>query len=457
MQIESTRQDRGRNGRMLVALHVGQFAFAGIVAAVIVGLATAVASRRVGEREGISEARVTTLIKAEGVVEPVLTDSLLGNGGGATLARLQTVVTREVIDNSLVRIKLWSKGGTILYSDEPRLIGRQFDLGPDELNALGTGRIFAEASDLRAPENVFEREIGSKLLSVYLPVHTPNGEPLLFEAYFRYNSVQASGTRLWRSFAPISLGALVMLEMVQIPLAWSLARRLRKRLQERESLMQRALDASEVERRQIASDLHDGVVQDLAGVAYALSARARRVGPAPGVDDAEWQQESQEIAETVQESIRALRSLVIDLYPPNLREEGLASALRDLVERARDNGLNAELDTSSLHDPLPDAVAGLLYRSAQEGLRNALQHADAATITVRVRTANSHVVLEVVDDGRGFDDATLAAREADGHVGLKALRGLVGDGGGSLRIRSTPGSNAVEDRGTTMTVEIPLP
>jgi two-component system NarL family sensor kinase len=167
--------------------------------------------------------------------------------------------------------------------------------------------------------------------------------------------------------------------------------------------------------------------------------------------------ESQQIAETVQESIRSLRSLVIDLYPPNLREEGLASALRDLVERARDNGLNAELDTSSLHDPLPDAVAGLLYRSAQEGLRNALQHADATSITVRVRTANGNVVLEVVDDGRGFDDATLAAREADGHVGLKALRGLVGDGGGSLRVRSTPGSNAVEDRGTTMTVEIPLP
>jgi len=56
------------------------------------------------------------------------------------------------------------------------------------------------------------REIGAKLLEVYLPVHTPNGTPLLFEAYYRYNAVQANGTRLWRSFAPISLGSLVMLE-----------------------------------------------------------------------------------------------------------------------------------------------------------------------------------------------------------------------------------------------------
>ena len=435
---------------MLVAVHVGQFAFAGIVAVAIVGVALAVASRRVGEREGISEARVTTLIKAESVVEPVITDDLL-DGNAATIARLQTVVDRDVLDRSLVRVKLWSENGTIVYSDESRLIGRTFPLDADKVDALATGRIVAAVSDLDEPENVYDREIGSKLLEVYLPVHTPRGDPVLFEAYYRYNSVQASGTRLWKSFAPISLGALVMLEVVQIPLAWSLARRLRKRLQERESLMQRALDASEVERRQIASDLHDGVVQDLAGVAYALSARARantNGGPGNERDD----EESEQIAETVRESIRALRSLVIDLYPPNLREEGLASALRDLTDRSRDNGLPADLDTSELHDPLPDAVAGLLYRSAQEGLRNAVQHSHATQVRVQVRTAQGLAILEVSDDGTGFDESVLSEREAAGHVGLKALRGLVTDGGGSLHIRSTPGAG-----GTTMTVEVPLP
>jgi signal transduction histidine kinase len=338
---------------------------------------------------------------------------------------------------------VWSADGTILFSDESRLIGQRFELGVDELSSLDSGRIDAAVSDLKGPENAYERDIGAKLLEVYLPVHSPNGEPLLFEAYYRYNAVQANGSRLWRSFAPISLGALLMLELVQVPLAWSLARRLRQRLQERESLLQRALDASEVERRQIASDLHDGVVQDLAGVAYALSARARQNG---GNDS-----DSHAVAETVRESIRSLRSLVIDLYPPNLREEGLASALTDLSDRARDNGLAAELDTTGLHDPLPDAVAGLLYRSAQEGLRNAIHHAGASVVHVRVATENRHAVLEVTDDGRGFDDAMLAAREASGHVGLKALRGLLADGGGSIRISSTPGE------GTTMTVEVPLP
>ena len=102
-------------------------------------------------------------------------------------------------------------------------------------------------SDLSAPENRYERS-QKKLLEVYLPIRTPNGQRLLFEAYFRYGAVSAAGSRIWRSFAPISLGALIVLELVQIPLAWSLARRLRQRQREREALLRQALDASDLER-----------------------------------------------------------------------------------------------------------------------------------------------------------------------------------------------------------------
>jgi two-component system NarL family sensor kinase len=446
-------------GRWLVARYVGQFAFAGLVAVAIVGVATAVASGRVGEREAISEARTTTLIKAEGLIEPVLTDALLTGTDPVTLARLTTIIDRDVIDGSLVRVKMWREDGLIVVADEPRLIGLTFPLGADESEAMVSGRIAAEVSDLAAPENLYERQLGTKLLEVYLPVHAPGGEPLLFEAYYRYNAVQANGSRLWRSFAPIALGALVMLEIVQIPLAWSLARRLRQRLQEREGLLRHALEASDVERRHIASDLHDGVVQDLSGVAFALSAKARSGG---GADDG-----SEALAGTIRDSIRSLRSLVIDLYPPNLREEGLGSALLDLVERARDDardvgrhggggggrggGRDVELDVTALPDELPESVAALVYRAAQEALRNAVQHADATAIRVRVAVVGRRTVLQVTDDGRGFDQATLAAREAGGHVGLKALRGLVNDGGGTVRIDSKPGA------GTTVAVEVPLP
>ena len=172
-------------------------------------------------------------------------------------------------------MKIWDGNGKILYSDEPRLIGETYELGAEERASLTSGGIEAGVSDLSKAENRYERSSG-KLLEVYLPIRTPAGTTLLFEAYYRYSLVEHIGSRLWRSFAPIALGALLMLELVQIPIAWSLAHRLRLRLQERELLLHRALEASDVERRQIASDLHDGAVQDLAGVAYGLSAAARR-------------------------------------------------------------------------------------------------------------------------------------------------------------------------------------
>ena len=71
------------------------------------------------------------------------------------------------------------------------------------------------------------------------------------------------------------LGALILLALIQLPLAWQLARRVRRTQDEREKLLRHAIEASDVERRRIARDLHDGVVQDLAAVSYSLSAAAR--------------------------------------------------------------------------------------------------------------------------------------------------------------------------------------
>lgn len=431
-----------RSGRRLVALQVGQFALAGLVALAIVGVATSIASRRVGEREAVTDARSTTVIRAQGVVTPALTDALL-DGDPEAVARVDDVVQRDVLDDSLVRVKLWSQGGTIVYSDEEQLIGTTWDLGADERAAMATGRIEAEVSDLSQPENRFEREHG-KLLEVYLPVRTPSGRVLLFEAYYRYELVSSNGARLWRSFAPISLLALVLLQLVQIPLAWSLARRLRQRGREREALLRRSLEATDVERRQIAGDLHDGVVQDLTGVALSLAAAART---GEGADE----RVVTDAAQSIRGSIKALRSLLVDIYPPDFDEVTLESALTDLLGRAHDNGIVADLDVTALRDPLPDPVARLLYRAAQEGLRNSLVHAGATRLAVAVGQEGPDAFVEVRDDGRGVDAAELAQRQASGHVGLVALRGLVIDAGGTLSLRDAP------DGGAILRVTVPVP
>jgi two-component system NarL family sensor kinase len=142
----------------------------------------------------------------------------------------------------------------------------------DEQEVLRDNSVEAELSDLSAPENRFERDQG-RLLEVHLPVPTPGGQTLLFETYSRYSSVTANAGAMWRQFLPITVGALLLLQLFQLPLVWSTARRLDASLRERERLLRRAVEATDTERRRIARDLHDGVVQDLAAAMRELARR----------------------------------------------------------------------------------------------------------------------------------------------------------------------------------------
>jgi signal transduction histidine kinase len=155
-------------------------------------------------------------------------------------------------------------------------------------------------------------------------------------------------------------------------------------------------------------------------------------------------------AESVRGSIRSLRSLLVDIYPPDFDEVSLESALTDLVGRAQDADVAVHLDLDDLQDPLPDHVARLVYRVAQEGLRNVLEHAGATAVTIRVANEGQGAVAEVVDDGRGIDEASATDRQASGHLGLTALRGIVADAGGTLTVESAPGA------GTRLRATVPV-
>ena len=96
--------------------------------------------------------------------------------------------------------------------------------------------------------------------------------PLLYEDYERSSTISASSRRQWEGLLPALVGALLVLYLIQVPLAYSLARRLRAKQREREQLLRRAIDASDLERRRIAADLHDSAVQRLAGVSLSLAA-----------------------------------------------------------------------------------------------------------------------------------------------------------------------------------------
>jgi signal transduction histidine kinase len=423
----------------LVLGAVARFAVTGLAG---LGLLTFVSIQLLSSRgtsEAIRDAKQITRLAGRGIVAPYITPQLLAGQPAAVAALNRNVLPRLLID-PVVRVKIWDSSGRIVYSDESRLINTTYGLGREETETLHAGGVDAEVSDLSRPENRFERKY-HKLLEVYYGMPATNGVPVLFELYQRFSSITASGNRLFRTFFFPMVATMVLLELAQIPLAVSLARKLRRGQREREALLHRAIDASEVERRRIARDLHDGPVQDLAGVSYTLSAASDQLSGVEPEVAATLEQTSRQ----TRESIRALRTLLVDIYPPRLHSEGLHAAVADLLSGLNAAGLEVSFDADP-HLRLAPRVEAVLFRGAQEALRNVLQHAAATTVRVHLHTTPTRIALEVEDDGKGF--APRPSSDED-HFGVRMLKDLARDNGGRLKIDSAPG------RGTTVRLEIP--
>jgi two-component system, NarL family, sensor kinase len=407
---------------------VVRFVLAGIPALTAAIVITAIASERIGTRIGVQDAKRVSFVAAALVAEQGLEDGLL-NGQPAARDAMDDVVRRYIVRGSLVIVKLHAADGRIVYSSEGGITGQRFPLDAKSQSVLdGAVEVVSDFADVRTKEDSVDGS--QRLLEVFRRVETPNGTPLVFEAYFRYSAVLANGRDLWRQFAPIAVGALLVLELVQIPIAISLARRLRAGQQQRERLLQHAIESSDFERRRIASDLHDGAVQDLTGVSISLSAAARTA------HDDTSRDAMHDAGSKIRETVKSLRSMLVDIYPPNLHEEGLQSALADLLGSLHNREIRTTLQVDDGTGQLPRESISLLYRGAQEALRNVANHAQATEVAVAVTMAPRQVVLVVEDNGRGFDVDELANRARRGHVGLRSLVGLVQDAGGDIEIRS---------------------
>jgi len=400
-------------------------------------------TRQAGKAQATESARQETSMTARIVVEPRL-DAAVIEGQPAALSAFDSAMRQYVLKDLLVRVKLWDADGRIVYSDEPRLIGARYPLPPEEAEILRTdGSNQSEVSDLRRPENVFETPYGD-MLEVYVGVTAMNGQRLLFEAYYEYQAVTEAAQAAWRRFAWPALAALVALELVQIPFAWSLARRVQRQQRDRERLRWHAVQASDKERRRIAGELHDGVVQDLTGVNYALD--ALRLGNPSDRQRAELIAES---ASRLRGSIGTLRTLLVDNYPPDLAEKGLPSALAGLAARLERAGFDVQLDTEGAQR-LPPAVSALLFRAAQEVTRNVAVHSGARGVLIAAGRRDGRATLIVDDDGRGFDGSRLDERARNGHFGLRSIGDLLAASGGKLRVWAAPG------QGTRVVVEVPV-
>lgn len=429
-----------------VRREVVRFAIPGVIALVAVVAGSLWVARSIALEEARRDAETSAELLARTVIEPNL-DPEVVDGDPEALARFDEVVRARVLADPTVTARVWAADGRIVYSDKPELIGSRYELDEDDLADLRDGGTDAGVSDLSKPENRYERGYG-ELLEVYTGVRSTDGEALLFEIYQRQASIDSEAVRIFRSFVPVMVGSLVILMAVQLTLALRMARRLEQGQQDRERLYQQALDASDAERRRIAADLHDGVVQDLAGVGFTLAALADRA-ESDEHDDAQARRLTAS-AGTVRRSVRALRSLLVEIYPPNLADAGLDRALEDLV--ASTNGWT---DVSVDVDPdaeLTDQQKTVVYRVARESLQNVRKHARASTVRIALTAEDGANVLTVVDDGEGFapalgEDGTPVSPE--GHVGLRLMADLARQSGGRLAVTAAPGE------GTTVRLEVP--
>jgi len=418
---------------------VSVFALTGLAAVCFLSLLAVALLRDTANSEATHDAASLTQLAGIGIVAPALSGAVIRNEPAA-LARLDQIVRSRVMFGPVVRVKIWDASGRIVYSDEPRLIGERYALPAEALKRLKTGGTSSEISNLSRPENRFERTDG-KLLEVYEGIVAPTGQRLLFEAYQRYSAISSQSKRLWSAFLPALIGAMVLLELLQMPLAISLARRLKRGALEREQLMRRAIDASSRERRRIARDLHDGPVQGLAGVSYSLAAAGGRIG---SLDSAAGKLVDTAGVDT-RRAITQLRSLLVELYPPTLSSEGLRAAVSDLAAPLSARNIKVEIDVPEDLD-VDEDVEAVLFRSAQEALRNIAAHAHASAVQLGVRSEAGYVVLAISDDGRGFD---MHVQSPEGHLGLTLVADLVSEAGGELSVDSHPGG------GTSVTVVIP--
>lgn len=199
------------------------------------------------------------------------------------------------------------------------------------------------------------------------------------------------------------------------------------------------------ERNRLARDLHDSVMQALYGVTLYAEAAWRRLSAG---DAGVTGEHLREIRSTAQEALREMRLLIFELRPPVLKQEGLAAALRSRLESVEQRvGLKTRFELT-VEERLSLEVEETLYRVALEALNNVLRHSYADCVSVSLLRADHGVVLEVEDDGIGFDAA--AACEQGGGLGLRGMQERVTRLGGTLYLDSAPNA------GTRVRVEVDL-
>jgi signal transduction histidine kinase len=199
------------------------------------------------------------------------------------------------------------------------------------------------------------------------------------------------------------------------------------------------------ERNRLALELHDVVSQKLFSLNLAAEAATTLLDRGPE----EARPQLERVRDLARDALAELRALIFGLRPAELERDGLDGVLRkEATMLQRVHGVKVQVDTDGEAPQLEPACAGEILRIVEEALHNAVRHAKADTVTVRLHGAGGALHVEVADDGIGFDPTDPELRSH--HLGLTSMEERARELGGRLTLAASPGN------GTVVGLEVPV-
>jgi len=464
---------------------VGSFALASLFAfAVLWGALSFVVSRQVvqsGERDAQFHAEFVTNSILRFQLVP---KDLGGPVRGRAYLRLDRFVRTRILQAPVVRVKVWSTGGTVLYSDEPRLVGRSYDEDPAPEAASGAGPV-SEVTDLREPENAFERGLAPKLFATYVPLylmgHPQRGSPdAVVELYQDYSSIESRASNLFRTRL-ITLGAgLLVLYVALMPIALSTSRRVRRQndlLEDQagrlEELLEREQDnVAELRRlNQMQSDFVAVASHELRTPLTAILGYVKTLQRPEFEQDPTARREFLSAMERQGDRLFRLVANLLSAAQVENQDTALEITAFEFAALAEEVREGFHHSGERIHLSLPPGLPALETDRDRLGeivanlLDNALKYsppdapielgAEAAGGTLRVWVRDHGIGIDAVDLDRIFDrfyqtDQSSTRRYGGVGLGLHLVKQLAQTMGGSVEVDSAPGV------GSTFTVILPV-
>ena len=440
----------------------------------LVGMATIgyFISKRI-EDGVMNQTSAITAMYVDSFIAPRVQDLALGNAiSPENISELNGILSGTPLGTKIVSFKIWSVDGEIIYSPIPELIGRSYSRDEDHQNAVH-GIIGSSISELDKPENEFERQSWDTLIETYAPVRADKtGEIIAVSEFYQLpdellEELSAAKSQSWVVvsiasaliyfvFAGIVGRASKTIDRQNMELRIKVSE-LTESIKKNKHLHRRVRDAAsrttslnESFLRRIASDIHDGPVQDIAlsllrieEVAEECKNCKRRFSNGRGVKD---DLQTMEIA--LDSSLKELRSIASGLRLPELDD----LTPTQVVERAVKNyERKIQREVTFIHEGVSDSAQLstkiTLFRIVQEALINGFRHGGEVEQRVTLWESEEHLKITVSDTGVGFSQK---ADPKQSNLGLAGMRERIELLGGSFIVESKPG------KGTKIMASLPL-